>query len=103
MLISVGRSDKIFCNKHCQNYFNNLKYREEAHFFEKVEKIVRKNFTLLNKIMNNDKVKKVESESLIRRGYKEGFCTYVKSKNDYIVYNIRVVRLNNNYYEISRL
>ncbi len=52
----VGRSDKHFCCDSCRTMYNNTRYRNKYLTVNKIDRILRKNWSILDRLYNQGKV-----------------------------------------------
>ncbi len=92
-----GRKDKKFCDKKCSNDYHNERNSEANHAFNKVEKILRNNFRVIDTIYKSElDSDKVNQKLLLRRGFKDGFYTGYSNKiQSFIIYSY-TLKLNQN-------
>lgn len=71
-----GRADQKFCNDLCRNSFNNKKLSGSTNFMRKINRILKKNHTILEELNPDDKTITYKSK-LVKRGF--NFTYYTNS------------------------
>jgi len=96
----VGRRDKIFCDKQCRNAFHNQTSKKGEETIKKVNKILRKNRSILRYTCPEGKVT-VKREFLEKMAFDFRFYThnYQTSKNAlyHFCYDYGYTSVNNNH------
>jgi hypothetical protein len=76
--ISVGRSDKKFCDHLCKDAYNNALRGSENRDISKIDVILKRNRRALKKLFDSKRKSRVFGrEQLIREGFEFGFQTHV--------------------------
>ncbi len=52
----VGRSDKLFCSDSCRTMYNNTRYRSKFSTVNKIDRILRKNWSILDNLHSRGKM-----------------------------------------------
>jgi predicted nucleic acid-binding Zn ribbon protein len=78
----IGRSDKKFCSDECKTTFNNNKYRERYKMVISINKILRKNYSILYDLYIHNKLK-IKENDLLRLGFDYNYYTsiYLEENN----------------------
>lgn len=94
-----GRSDQKFCDDGCRNAFNNKKLGTSTLFMRKINRILKKNHTILKELNPNEKTT-IWKSTLEKRGFSFSFYTHLyKTKTGreyYFCYDQGYSRLDNN-------
>ena len=72
----TGRSDKKFCSDQCRASFNNRKQSEEEKLITKVNRVLRKNRSILKRINPNGN-STVDKSFLQEQGFNEKYFTNI--------------------------
>ena len=81
-----GRVDKKFCSDQCRSSYNNKIHFTSSAYMRKVNKILKKNRNILEKLIPKDKAK-ANREKLLERGFNFNYHTNVfKTKDGRIYY-----------------
>jgi len=93
----AGRTDRKFCDDKCRATYNHLRYSESNSEIRLINRILKKNFSILSLLNTNGKttVSKIQLQNL---GYRlEYFTTISKSRNNnacFFCYNQGYMELN---------
>ena len=102
----LGRSDKRFCSNQCRTHHHNLLLRDEYAPVKRINKILRKNRTVLMKYHQSNALK-VLSNKMKYDGIDFSFFTHIKSdaKNHPIIfcYDYGYQMINHDEYQILHL
>ena len=71
----IGRADKKFCDKQCRNEFNNIQYGSSNNYIRKVNRIIKKNRSILAELCPLDKYVKVSKKQLTKEGFSFEYFT----------------------------
>lgn len=76
-----GRVDKKFCSDQCRNTYNNERYSIKNSYMQKVNRLLKKNYTILTALNLNGKMK-VKRSKLLQEGFDFSLftSTYVTQK-----------------------
>jgi hypothetical protein len=81
-----GRSDQKFCGDSCRSLYNNLNYLETNSVIKSVNKILKKNHSILTILIANGK-KTANKNELQKKGYRFDYFTFTSStRNSQINY-----------------
>ncbi|MFT6867818.1 MAG: hypothetical protein ACJA08_002662 [Cyclobacteriaceae bacterium] len=69
-----GRADKKFCADSCRNAFNNKVYATDEAVIKKVNRVMRKNWMILNFLNPDDKLK-IPITKLAKQGFDFDYIT----------------------------
>ena len=83
----VGRIDKKFCSDHCRNTFNNERYSSRNAFVQKVNRVLRKNYSIL-KELNKTGETKVSRSLLLQEGFDFNYFTGINETQKGDIYRI---------------
>lgn len=72
----TGRVDKKFCSDQCRNNFNNEKYSMNNTLIQKVNRVLKKNYSILEKINKSGKTKTSRSK-LLQEGFDFNYFTNI--------------------------
>ena len=64
----IGRVDKKFCSDQCRNTFNNERYSSDNVLVQKVNRLLKKNYSIL-KTLNTSGKTKVKRTKLLQEGF----------------------------------
>lgn len=96
-----GRIDKRFCDDACRNSYNNRLNREQHKLTQAINTILRKNRRILEELLGEEKMTKIERADLLNAGYNIKYQTHLvqnnKGKIYTFVYNYGFLELKNNY------
>jgi len=85
-----GRTDQKFCSDHCRSSYNNRQYMESGNVMRAINRILKKNYTILNKLTSEGKTV-VEKNDLVKKGYRFEYFTCVlptrNNINNYFCYD----------------
>lgn len=71
-----GRADKKFCSDQCRNAYNNEKYSLNSPLIQKINRVLKKNYTLL-KTLNKSGKTKVNRSKLLQEGFDFNYFTSI--------------------------
>lgn len=77
----VGRSDKKFCSDECRILYNNRKYRGENRGMTKIDRILKKNRSILNALYSKG-ITETTTLKLFGLGFDFDFMTSIRRKGD---------------------
>ncbi|MDX2278077.1 MAG: hypothetical protein NW218_00755 [Saprospiraceae bacterium] len=84
-----GRSDKKFCTPACKSAFHNNISNIKLELFKETERVLRKNYTILDQYFNlGDKKVTIEADELDKGGFKWEYLTRVFHNNKGVQYAI---------------
>lgn len=82
----VGRIDKKFCDDQCRSAYNNRKFNRDHTFIRKVNRILKKNWKILQSLNPDGKIILNKNE-LINLGFNFNYFTYsAKTRKGKIYY-----------------
>jgi hypothetical protein len=85
-----GRADQKFCNDQCRSAYNNLQYTESNSIIKSINRILKKNYSILS-TLNSDGKTTVNKGYLLKKGYSFEYftCTSLTRNNNinYFCYN----------------
>ena len=100
----IGRADKKFCDKQCRNEFNNLQYGISNNYIRKVNRILRKNRSILAEHCPLDRSIKISKKELVKDGFSFEYFTnnYVTKANKtyHFCYEYGYLDLENDYFAL---
>ncbi len=103
--IILGRSDKKFCSDACRNAYNNRKNKEANKLIRNINKRLKKNWNILQKLNTEDKTK-VHKSKLLNAGfdfnYITGIYTTKKQKVYYFVYDQGYLDMGSDFYMLVK-
>lgn len=70
----IGRVDKKFCSDQCRNAFNNERYSVSSANVQKVNRLLKKNYSIL-KLLNSSGKTKVKRSKLLQEGFDFNYIT----------------------------
>ena len=70
----TGRSDKKYCSDECRTAYNNGRYRKELSVVLSVNRILRKNYIILDSLYLRG-IKKSDLITIAKLGFDHRFCT----------------------------
>ena len=78
-----GRVDKKFCSDQCRNSFNNKRYSTQNDLVQKVNRLLKKNYSILTSLNVKGKTK-VKRSKLLQEGFDFSYftSTYKTQKGD---------------------
>lgn len=98
-----GRADKKFCSDSCRNAYNNKFNRDTTNLVRNVNRILRKNRSILVKLNPNGK-SKTTKKVLVANGfnfkYHTNTYTNKAGKTYYFCYEHGILPLGNDYYAL---
>ncbi len=83
----IGRVDKKFCSDQCRNTFNNRRYKVQNEIVQRINRTLRRNYSILRTLNSGGKTK-IKRSRLLQNGFDFSFFTgtYQTQKGD--VYNL---------------
>lgn len=83
----IGRVDKKFCSDQCRNTFNNQRYKTQNELVQKINRMLKKNYSILKALNPAGKIK-LKRSKLLQEGFDFNFFTgtYQTQKGD--IYNL---------------
>lgn len=66
--VIVGRIDKRFCSDQCRNSFNNHRYSSDNILIQKVNRQLKKNYSIIKKLNTSGKTK-ISRSKLLQEGF----------------------------------
>lgn len=72
----LGRADKKFCSDQCRNSFNNEKYTITDPVVQKVNRVLKKNYSILRGLNKSGKTK-VKRTKLLQEGFDFTYFTSI--------------------------
>ena len=72
------RKDAKYCNEYCKTAYNNLQRYGLDPNVSRVDKILHKNFEILQKMLKNQNYVEVSRENLEKKGFKFDFFTQIR-------------------------
>ena len=72
----IGRIDKRFCSDQCRNTFNKRKYINKSEMVKKINRTLKKNHTILEKLNKAGKTKIAQSK-LLNEGFDFHYFTSI--------------------------
>jgi len=92
-----GRSDQKFCSDYCRVHYHNNRYQSERRLFGHINKILRKNWTILKAIPSEPPHNAVSIASLEALGFKHGYVTKTTSDTNgqtmYWIYDVAFTKM----------
>jgi len=70
-----GRADQKYCNDLCRNAFNNKKLGRTSNYMRKINRILKKNHSILKKLNPNDKTTTFRN-TLEKQGFRFDYFTH---------------------------
>jgi predicted nucleic acid-binding Zn ribbon protein len=70
----IGRIDKKFCSDQCRNTFNNQRYSSENTLVQKVNRQLKKNYSILQHLNRGGKTK-IKRSRLLQEGFDFNYFT----------------------------
>lgn len=70
----IGRVDKRFCSDQCRNTFNNKRYSSKGDLIQKVNRVLKKNHSILESLNTSGKTK-VPRSKLLQEGFDFSYFT----------------------------
>jgi DNA-directed RNA polymerase subunit M/transcription elongation factor TFIIS len=81
-----GRADQKYCCDACRNAYHNQKIGNTNRYMRKVNRILKQNHTILEKLNTNGKTV-IDKDMLIKEGFKFNYFTHIlKLENGKICY-----------------
>jgi len=85
-----GRADQKFCNDQCRSAYNNLQYIESNSIIKSVNRILKKNYSILS-LLNADGKTTINKDYLLKKGYSFEYFTFTSTTRNnninYFCYN----------------
>jgi predicted nucleic acid-binding Zn ribbon protein len=77
----IGRIDKKFCSDQCRNSYNNRRYSAENILIQKINRTLKKNYSILQELNKSGKTK-VKRSKLLQEGFDFNYFTgtYITQK-----------------------
>lgn len=72
----IGRVDKKFCSDQCRNTFNNERYSTDNVLVQKINRVLKKNYSIL-KTLNTSGKTKVKRSKLLQEGFDFNYFTSI--------------------------
>jgi predicted nucleic acid-binding Zn ribbon protein len=98
-----GRADKKFCSDACRNAYNNQFTKDTTNLIRNINRILRKNRSILSKLNPNGK-SKATKKTLLENGFDFGYHTNTytnkQGKMYYFWYEQGVLPLENDFYAL---
>lgn len=79
--IIVGRSDKKFCSDECRTMFNNRKYRERYCSVSRIDRILKRNYSIMDTLYKKGE-RKVSFSALFGMGFNFEYVTSMRESPD---------------------
>ena len=73
-----GRADQKFCNDQCRSAYNNSQYVESNTVIKSINKILKKNYSILTTLSSSGKTTAKKSD-LIKKGYCFEYFTFTNT------------------------
>lgn len=93
-----GRIDKKYCSESCRNSYNNYLNRDLNNLMRSTHNNLRKNYRLLQGIMKESSLTKVDKKELINQGFDFKLHTHIyTTKNGsvyYYIYDLGYLQIN---------
>lgn len=83
----LGRIDKKFCSDQCRNTFNNRRYSSSNSLVQKINRTLKKNYSILCKLNTTGKTK-VSRSKLLHEGFDFNFFTSIYETQKRNIYRI---------------
>jgi len=87
-----GRSNQKFCSTKCKNSFHNLKNKEKEKNINQINRVLHKNWVVLNKLHEIYRSASISIEIAKAHGFKSKYQTHIhqspRGENYYMVYDI---------------
>ncbi len=83
----VGRVDKRFCSDQCRNSFNNQRYSSDNILVQKINRQLKKNYSILRQINTTGKTK-VKRSKLLQEGFDFNHCTGIYTTQKGSIYHL---------------
>jgi hypothetical protein len=81
-----GRADQKFCSDACRNAYNNKKLGEPTNYIRKINRILKKNHSILKELNPDDKTTTYKG-MLQKQGFNFGYFTHIyKTKTGRVYY-----------------
>ena len=94
-----GRADQKFCSDACRNAYNNQKLGKSTNYMRKINRILKKNHTILEELNHDDKTTTYKG-MLVKNGFNFTYFTHVyktrAGKVYYFIYDQGFLALDNN-------
>ncbi len=93
----IGRVDKKFCSDQCRNSFNNKRYSSKGDLIKKINRVLKKNHSILEALNKSGKTKVARSK-LLQEGFDFSYFTGIyetqKGGKYHLVYNQGYLKLS---------
>jgi len=93
----IGRVDKKFCSDQCRNTFNNKRYSAKGSLIQKVNRVLKKNHSILVALNTHQKTK-VPRSKLLQEGFDFNYFTSLyetkKGSTYHLVYDQAYLQLS---------
>lgn len=100
-----GRADQKFCSDACRNAYNNKKLSGSSNYIRKINRILKKNHSILEELNPTGKTTVFKSV-LLKNGFNFSYFTHIyKTRNQkvyYFCYDQGFLVLDNNKYLLVR-
>lgn len=94
-----GRADQKFCSDACRNAYNNQKLGKSNNYMRKINRILKKNHSILEALNHDNKTTTYKS-MLLKHGFNFTYFTHVyktrAGKVYYFIYDQGFLSLDNN-------
>lgn len=88
-----GRSDKVFCDDSCRNYFHNERRKKKVPILREIQKQLETNYRILQTLRDRG-VREVHEEFLRGKGFDEKYVTqWSNDRAKRIVFDIALERI----------
>ena len=74
--LSIGRSDRLFCNESCKNQFHNKQTYLEEQEIKRIQLILKKNRRILKKMFSRKDRDEIPKEKLLKEGFEFDYHTH---------------------------
>jgi hypothetical protein len=82
-----GRADKKFCNDYCRNAYNNNLKAATNPLIRNINNALLKNRRLLEAVLGDEELQKVQKEKLLQQGFQFRFVTHTYTNKKGNVYH----------------
>jgi hypothetical protein len=100
----VGRADKKFCDNQCRNEFNNAQNSLSNNYIRKVNRILKRNRSILEELTPQNKSIKVSEKELNKQGFSFEYFTNTyttkANKTYYFCYEYGYLNLDNGFFAL---
>ena len=102
-----GRTDKKFCDDYCRNNYNNQLKADSNNLVRNIRNALGKNRRILeNLIPENEEMRKVSKEKLLREGFQFKYITHIyankKGTKYFFCYDYGYLSLENDWYLVVK-